>query len=87
MRFLQTQVAAVVNHTNAKESEEFRSLSGWLLTSSPTGASDKARNAAPSVVALDDEEIRTTRLSLFNELILMLPADMRPPSKSISDLI
>lgn len=81
MRFLQSEVAVVVNHANGDESREFRQLSSWLLAVPGLESQTSAEPAALETL------VRRSRLRLFTELVALLPPSMRPPTVSIADLL
>jgi hypothetical protein len=99
LRFLQNQVAAVVNHQDSSESEEFRSLSGWLFQSAgststqTTPASGFLSPAARSPIlgpgsflADPEDQVQLSRQQLFDQLASLLPKSLRPPIANLVEL-
>ncbi len=102
LHFLQEQVAAVVRHDDPKESEEFRSLSGWLFqprtdTRETTAAGLATSFLSPSnrspilglgsYLADPEDQVRLSRQQLFEDLAAFLPSSLRPPSNNLIDLV
>lgn len=99
LRFLQNQVSAVVKHTDPSESEEFRSLSGWLFQTVGTGSSQAtpatgflspaARSpilGPGSFLADPEDQVAMSRQQLFDQLASLLPESLRPPVANLTDM-
>lgn len=98
LRFLQNDVSAVVRHGDAEESDEFRALSGWLFQPSTAANSEAGREflspgmrspilGLGSCLAEPADQVTLARQQLFEELTVLLPASMRPPTGSLLDLV
>lgn len=95
LKFLQTQVSAVVRHTDAAESEQFRSLSSWLfqparsLSATPllSPASKSPLLGLGSYLAEPEDQVALSRRQLFDDLAKLLPRALSPPTRSLLDLV
>lgn len=73
LRFLQGEVSLAVDHDRIEESQQFRELSTWLVQAPGDGPTDRL--------------IEQSRRNVFNVVISFLPASMRPPLASLSNLV
>ncbi|XP_043224158.1 muskelin-like [Amphibalanus amphitrite] len=74
LQYLQTEVAAAVDHADAEQERQFQLLAGRLF-------------APPAADPADPEPRRAARSRLFDQLTVFFPAEMAQPRSNLTDLI
>lgn len=98
LTYLQTDVAATVNHDNEKDEREFRYLASSLFgDASSIGAIDSDDDNCDNLTystsshqtssSSADDEIHIRRTSLFDSLVQYFPEEMTQPRGNLIDLI
>ncbi|XP_004345468.2 muskelin 1 [Capsaspora owczarzaki ATCC 30864] len=87
LRYLQTDLAATVNHNNPVESANFRALSAALFQRRAGSGMQDASFSAAAAGGMEPSDTFGARSKLFEELASFFPSDMRQPSINIVDLL
>ncbi|KAI9001723.1 Muskelin N-terminus-domain-containing protein [Gaertneriomyces semiglobifer] len=97
LKYLQTDLAAVVNHDDQQESKDFRELTQYLFARGPTSEKG-ARTCSPAReggfsgglatgLRLDSRDPYQARSELYEKMLGFFPDSMREPRDNLVDLV
>ncbi|KZV66904.1 hypothetical protein PENSPDRAFT_74325 [Peniophora sp. CONT] len=86
LKFLQSQVAEVVDH-NTPETDTFSNLLSLLLTRQQQPSRPSPESSSSNAADNDLRDKHQTRIKVFESLLELYPADAKQPSPNLVDMV